>query len=1025
MSRPSSAPFRSVASLSLAFVAAALLFLLPAGLEAQAQATTGIIRGRVLDQEARAVPGALVVVRNENTGLTRSLTTRDDGVFIANLLPVGTYNVTASADAFRDDVERDGVELGLGETVNLTLVFRPAVELEELVVTGERTPLVDTERAQTETRFDERAVDEIPSDGRNYLDLTKLTPGVKVVQGPDGEEISIGGQRGIFNNVSVDGADFNNPFFGEQRGGQRPAFTFNKDAVKDMVVVNGGAPAEFGRSAGGFVNVITKSGTNQLEGTAHWFGKYDEFSADFEDGTNPPLSRNQFGFTLGGPIVRDKLFFFVAYDQQEQDETKQRDRLRNVVDQEAFERLQGFFGTAFDGALAGDFGPVTRTNDAIAAMAKFDWNVNERHHATLKYNATYSEQVNGTFDVDTWGESANGIEQDESHAVNGSLSSQLTPTISNEFRFQWARENRPRPYEGPTFPDGRNFPDTGAGFADGFRWGQPFFLPVEAKDSRVQLLNNVTISQGDHLIKVGAEFNRVEEDQTFIGFGNGRFIFDSVDGFINFVEQGPTFVTCSDGSSSNTGSCPAGTTITGPLLLYLQFAPVPPLTTIEEAGSQEIPQWKYAFFAQDTWKPGPNVTLDYGVRWEGVDQPDVITSPDEVFFSPFIGQTKNGLRFPSDGGIPNDFNNVQPRLAVTWDVRGDGTQAIRANTGIYYSRVPSLVFASTRSTNGSRGQNLFRNSALIPVLGAPPAYDELLSTEGVFPFRPDVFVTDDDFESPRTFAGGFSYERTLTDWMAGSITYNVRYTDKLFRFRNLNADVFGSPWATGLPAVPGEPASAADTLNGIGQLTVLESTAKSLYQGITLGFNGRLGDRIQFQADYTVSWDKSDDDNERDPFNIKHAKADMLDPEFNFSDRDQRHQGNFWILATLPAGFTLNNRISGNTAQPISEVCGPGGVGTGARASAPTDRICPDGSVLERNTLRKDNGSFTWDTRVSKRFDLPTGQAIEFIAEGFNLTNADNFRDPGEQALLFNFDGTIRSGLGDPRRFQAGTRWIF
>ena len=129
----------------------------------------------------------------------------------------------------------------------------------------------------------------LPNNGRNIFNYTTLTPNVAIVQGPDGDEISIGGQKGIHNNVSVDGADFNNPFFGEQRGGQRPAFTFNLDAVQDFVVVADGANAEFGRSSGGFVNVITKSGTNEFHGSAHYFGKYDALSADF----SPHLPRRR------------------------------------------------------------------------------------------------------------------------------------------------------------------------------------------------------------------------------------------------------------------------------------------------------------------------------------------------------------------------------------------------------------------------------------------------------------------------------------------------------------------------------------------------------------------------------------------------------------------------------------------------------------------------------------------------------------------------------------------------------------
>ena len=182
------------------------------------------------------------------------------------------------------------------------------------------------------------------------------------MQGPDGDEISIGGQKGIHNNVSVDGADFNNPFFGEQRGGQRPAFTFNLDAVQDFVVVADGANAEFGRSSGGFVNVITKSGTNEFHGSAHYFGKYDGLSADYSHtfpagsttGFAPDFTQHQFGATFGGPIVRDKAFFFLAYDQQEYNDVKQTDRLGSINDS-----LVAWTDTAFGGVLNGEFGSIS------------------------------------------------------------------------------------------------------------------------------------------------------------------------------------------------------------------------------------------------------------------------------------------------------------------------------------------------------------------------------------------------------------------------------------------------------------------------------------------------------------------------------------------------------------------------------------------------------------------------------------------------------------------------------------------
>ena len=999
----------------LPILVAILALALPAGLAAQAQATTGVIRGMVADSAGNPLAGAEVDLRNLETNATRSITTNAQGAYVATLLRVGTYNVMARFVGYRAQ-RRENVQLRLGETQSLDFRLAPeVVQLEEVTVAAEEPP-VDPSRTESATRLGEQVVEGLPNNGRNFLNLTLLTPNVAIVQGPDGDELSIGGQRGIHNNVSVDGADFNNPFFGEQRGGQRPPFTFNLDAVQEIVVVSQGANAEFGRSGGGFVNVITKSGTNQFHGSAHYFGKYDALSANFGssglfNGFEPDYSQHQFGFTLGGPIVRDRAFFFVAYDQQEASSIKQKDRL-GLIDP----ALVAFTDTAFNGALQGDFGPVERTDDANVLLAKLDFNLSPKHTASLKYNYTRSEQVNGTFDVDLWGASANGVEKDNSHAVNGSLSSVFSSAVSNEFRFQYARENRPRPYEGPVNPStGRPFPDTDVSFT-GYRFGMPFFLPVKSYDTRIQILDNISFVKGNHFFKVGAEWNRTEENQTFIGFGNGRIAFSSVDGFLNYVESGNGYVECSDNSSSTTGTCPVGTTITGPVVLYLQQAGVGGLS-LDASGTQAIPIHELAGYIQDSWKPRSNLTIDYGVRWEAQILPDPLTPPDQVFFAPFIGQTVTNATgtytFPSDGTLKSDKNMWQPRLGIAWDINDNARQVVRASAGLYYARIPGLNLASIRSTNGSIGQSIFRNSELTGILGPPPNYGELLPAPAGVPFQPGVFVMDKDFQNPRTFSTSVSFEQALGQDMAATLTYTHAATDNLTRFINRNDPVFGSPWATGLAGG-----------NGIGALTVVESSAKSRYNGFTVSLKRVRNPNLQFQANYTLSFDKSDDDNERDPFSFRYARADNLGPEYNWSDRDQRHRVNAWLLARVPGNIYLNNRVSFQSAQPTSEKCGTNNQGTGERATSPQDRICSDGSILKRNTIRKDNEFFQWDVRISRPFPVGGGM-LEAIVEVFNITNANNFKDPSATGFFLNFDGTFRSGLGEPRQAQVGMRYLF
>ena len=973
---------------------AVLALVFPVVLAAQSQATTGVIRGTVTDPSGTAVAGASVVLHESQTGFQRQVVTNERGIFIAPLMPLGTYDVTARAVGF-SETRRSGVRLGVGETVNLTLPLA-AVQLQAVVVEATQ-PVVEATKIENSTRLPDAAVSRLPNNGRNYLNLTLLTPNVAIVQGPDGDELSIGGQKGIHNNVSVDGADFNNPFFGEQRGGQRPPFTFNLDAVQEIVVTSSGANAEFGRSSGGFVNVVTKSGTNQLHGSLHYYGKDGALSGVAHHGTErlaPDFTQHQFGFTVGGPIKHDRAFFFLAYDQQIYNDTKQTDP--NRIDP----LLRAWMDTAYGGALQGDYGPIERTNNARVLLAKFDFNLSDRHHASLKYNYTWSEQRNGTFDYDHWARSSNGLEQDHSNAINGSLMSYLKPNLANEFRFQYSREDRPRPYDGPRSAalgtnrvdaGPRPFPDVAMDFANGYRFGMPFFLPIAYYDTRMQLLDNISIARGDHFFKAGFEYNKVHSIQTFVGFANSRYIFASVPAFLAFQDSGDT----------------------GGLLLFLQQAGVG--RSVSAAGTQNIPQTEYAAYIQDTWKPSPKWTFNYGLRWEAQIEPDPITPPSQVFFAPFIGQST----FPSDGTIPSDKKMWQPRFGFAFDPRGDGQRVIRGSAGLYYARIPGLNLASTRSTNGSVGMTYSNFNSVVPPLNSQLPDNVAPSAVN----HPDVFVFAQNFQNPRTFSASIGYEWQVGNDLGASISFEHARTDHLTRFINRNDAAFGSPWITGLPDDTG------GTTNGIFTLTTVESSARSNYNGVTIGLKRVLDPNFQFQVNYTLSFDKSDDDNERDPFTFRYAAANNLAPEYNWSDRDQRHRFNGWMLVHIGGGLFLNNRVSIYSAQPTSEKCGAGNKGTGQRAASPADRICyngavPTGVILPRNTLRKDNSYFSWDVGLTWPFKVGNGR-LELIAQMFNVLGSENFRDPATGSPLFNFDGTFRGGLGDPQQTQIGMHWVF
>lgn len=964
------------------------LIICPTAALAQSQAITGVIEGTVSDETGGRLPGATVTLVNVGTNFSRELTTDADGRFRGLLLPLGEYKLTVTLSGFSTYVQ-EGIQLVVGQTANLPIVLKVSTVAERVEVRAD-SPVVETTRAEQATRIDAASLRGLPNNGRNFLSLMQLTPGVTIVQGPDGDEISVNGQKGISNNISVDGADFNNPFFGEQRGGQRPAFTFNQDAVQEFVVVADGAAPEFGRSGSGFVNVVTKSGTNTVGGSAHTFAKADELSSKNSAGQKFPYSQAQFGATMGGPIRRDKVFYFLAYDEQQFTQTKQTNLARIEP------RVVAFFAAL---GSPDENGPIERTNDARAALAKFDTRITSANLLTARYSYTWSRQENGTFDVDSWGRSANGLERDFSNAVSGSLLSTISSATLNEFRFQFAREDRPRPYTGPNVAgQTRPFPDTAFDFGSRYRFGEPFFLPIEYYDTRIQFNDNISLIRGRHTFKAGAEFNRVSSVQTFIGFANGRYVFGSTDGFLNYVRFGPKYVECSNKTTSTTGTCPAGTTIEGPLLLFLQQAGVGGLS-VEDAGTQSIPQIEPAVFVQDKWQPSASLTVQYGVRWEAQIEPDPITPPGQVFFAAFIGRPG----FPSDGTIPSDKKMWQPRVGVSWDPQGNGKQVVRFSSGLFYSRIPGLNLASTRSTNGSRGQTLYRDSTFNGFGVTPPTWPNLIpQSEISSPDHPDVFVFDKNFQNPRTFSTTVTYERSLIANLAMTVSFTHSDTRHITRFINRNDPVFGSPWRTGL---------GADGRNGIATLTTVESTAKSRYDGVTIGMNKRYAQNYQFQWNYTLSRDLSDDDNERDPFTLRYARADRLDAEYNYSDRDQRHRFNAWLLATI-RGFDVNTRVQGRTAQPKS-------VG-----NTPADRIQPDGTIIKRNTLRKDNEFFSWDVRLTRNFR--TGRAtVQPIFEVFNLTNNRNIKRPEVTNLVFNFDGTVQSGLGEPRQAQLGVRVLF
>src|SRR3989440_960002 len=421
----------------------------------QTQITTGTIQGTVTDANGAVVPGANVEIRNLDTNLVKNLSTDEGGRFVALALPSGRYSVTVSKEGFATAVA-ESLDLTVGQALNLPVAMKVSQVQERVTINV--TPVVDTLKTEASTTLNETAVSTTPILGRKFEDLLTLTPGVSVVQGPDGDEITFSGQRGVFNNVSFDGGDYNNGFFGEQLGGQRAAIDIPLDAVKEFQVVATGASAEFGRTAGGIINVISKSGTNNVHGSVFHYQRHEKLTAHTSDGK--PLKgfhREQFGGTVGGPIEKDKAFFFLAFEGIR--ETLSRPNLSEAIGAPcsvatptigANEALINSSADCQRLALI-NFIKTTRNQDEglpikhkinnEAFLGKVDWDITSSNKLAISYNFDYSKNTNQTFDVATYGNSANGIEgPSKINNLNLNLFTTVSATKINEAHFSYTRE---------------------------------------------------------------------------------------------------------------------------------------------------------------------------------------------------------------------------------------------------------------------------------------------------------------------------------------------------------------------------------------------------------------------------------------------------------------------------------------------------------------------------------------------------------------------------------------------------------
>ncbi len=944
---------------------------------AQTDVTTSRIAGTVEDGEGASLPGVTVTATNTETGLQVTSVTDERGFYRLLNLPTGSYNVEAMLDGFAT-ATAENVRLLLGSTPTLNFTLQSSSVSETITVTSE-VPVVEVTNTATGTTMQQEQISALPVAGRDFKGLVLLTPQTRL----DSERgnLSISGQRGINTNVTVDGVDYNNAFFGGTVGGAegRAPLSISQESIKEFTVITNGASVEFGRSGGGFVNVITKSGTNSLHGSLFYYNQPQSLTSNFANGREPAdQEKEQYGGSLGGSIVKDKVFYFLSYDNQAQSLTVPID------------------AQILNPAIAAKY-PVlasspeyVQTRDGNVGFGRLDYQVSNSQRLMVRGNFTEYEGINGTSDAPTRADTYNGIEGLDTDSYVGSWSGQFGSNLLNDLNLNYIKEDTPRQDKG------LNLPEIQVG---GFRWGEVSFLPINPTTTeRKAIGDTLTFLAGDHVFKGGFEYNDTSIDQVFRGNWRGVFIFNNTNDFL-----------------------------AGRWNEYRQFGGLGGLTSTE-AGRASFGQKEQALFLQDQWFVRPNLTLQAGVRLESLDNPD----------DPILNQNDRNAdgSFKANNSVPDmDLTDqISPRIGLSW--APDEKTAVRFSAGRFWSRTPAILLAQLYTSNGLRGTqyNIFsRRDSAGNVIAAPtdplaPGWGDAWTPVGVERIdftkvptvpRPGVFVIDENFENPYTDRVTVGVERELFPKTAVSVDLTYAEGKQLQRLKNINRVYDGTTAANGLPRY-----SSTTPFPYYGRIVSSVSDGSSEYFGTTLTLRRRYADNFSLYGAVTWSKDKDDDSNERNFSGIQTEDYNNIDGNWGYSNRDQRWKGVVNGLWDTPWwGIGLSGTFRYSTGSPYNANTGTDINNDGESG---TDRPTVGGVHFERNSFRQPD-FYTLDFRVSKDFQLGPG-AMSLFAECFNCTDAANrfvtdTRWGTGQTPRVEFGR--ETGVGQPRTIQLAVRYDF
>lgn len=997
-----------------------LMALCGLGSAAFAQTDQGRIVGTVKDQAGAVIANATVAVKNERTGDERTVIANQEGAFAVTNLKPSSYRIIVTAANFAK-TEYTSIELVVGQELDLSVELKPVGATESVTIIGGDDAALDTSSARMGANVNQQEVQGLPLNGRQLSQLYLQAPGALNSGSGTFSDIRFSGRAVQQNAIRYDGVE-GTAIIDSSPGnlnGEIPSpfrLQASLENVQEFRVDSNSYPAEYGTGTGGQVSVVTKSGSNKFHGSVFEYMRNDKLDARnwFDRATKSPLKLNQFGASLGGPIIKDKFFYFFSYDQQKRD-------FPGLGIFGAPNYLDGVNRTTLTGKglTAGQIdetlafitsltGTVPRKGDQLLLLPKLDWQINSKNNFSINYNRLRWDSPAGvqTQATNTRGRASFGDDFVKVDWGTIRLTSTIKPTLINEFRVQYARDLEQQISQTPLAGEPRtalngSAPDVG--LQNGLNFGKPNFLERKSypNEKRTQFTDNVTASLGANTLKFGVDINRVTDELSNLFTESGSFFYNNLNDFIidyvNWKTPLAATLTCA-GSTRLRGKCYSGNYVQG-------FG----------ATGAEFSTTDYNFYAQYDWKFLPRVTFNGGLRYEYQKLPDAQLPNPSSATIPNTGYSLN----QATSSLPSDSNNFGPRVGFAVAVTDDGKTSVRGGYGLYFGRtINSTIYNALLNTGAAGGQ--FQVS-LQPTAATAPIFPNVLTT--VPTGAGEIQYFSPDFGNSAIHQADVIFEREVLRNTNVSVSYlfSLGRNLPIFIDRNLNVPtetrtftVNGGPLngqTFNIPVFTGARPNTSFT-----RLTEIASLVKSEYNALVLQANRRLTGGFQLLASYTLS--KATDDNQTSqtfttgnvPFNIFDIQAERGRSRF-----DRRHK--FVASAIYAPRLKADNKvvtalIDGWSIAPIFQlytglpydglVSGnlTGGTVGGLNGAGSSNNRLP---LLERNAFTAP-GVKNFDLRLSRKFYIKEKMNIEFLGEAFNVLNRTQFT--GVNTAMYNLSGT-------------------